>query len=513
MRCFHAAIALYVIGALVGVAGRPVLAGTPASGFVESTVVDGLAAPTAIAFLPDGRLLVTQQGGELRLVENGVATTLATLPTCFSAFDPSFETETGLLGIAVHPTFPADRSIFLFRTRTLGAEPCTEDSLLQADVRNEVVRVTLAAGDTVDLASLEPVLTGIGAATGFHNGGGLRIGPDQKLYVSVGDNEVLDPDGPPGSSTNPYAQELSALEGKILRLELDGAPAADNPFVGQLGAREEIFARGFRNPFRFAFDPVTGDLWAGDVGQDTIEEIDRVTAGGNYGWPRCEGTLPDACAMPGDVAPVLTYPHGGTGALGESVTGGVFPQSGALAAYADRYVFGDFETDPGGAVFAVALDTARTGVAGAPTAIVTNAGGPVDFAIGPDGALYYVAYLDGAVRRVAAAGTPPPGACQTIPTCQAALDGALPDPATAADGKARKVAKRLAALDRAVAGKLGKAAGLTGKKQAKLYRQARGVLAKLKALARSADGKARLGVALPPIDAGADGLLAVIPAG
>ncbi len=510
---FHRDVGWLVVAMLVGLVARPVEAGAPAAGFVETTVVAGLSVPTAIAFLPDGRLLVTQQSGELRLVANGVATTIATLPVCFPEFDPSFETETGLLGIAVHPAFPTDRSIYLYRTRTIVAEPCTESNIFSGTAKNEVVRVTLAADDTVDLGSLEALLTGIGAATGNHNGGGLRIGPDQKLYVSVGDNGVLDPSGPPGSSSNPYAQDLAFLEGKILRLELDGSPAAGNPFVGQGGVREEVFALGFRNPFRFGFDPVTSALWAADVGEDTIEEIDRVTAGGNYGWPRCEGTLPNGCALPGDVAPAFSYPHDGAGALGKSVTGGAFPRTGALAAYADRYVFGDFSVDPSGALYSIALRPDRMAVDGAAAPVVTSAGGPVDIVIGPDGALYYAAYLDGAVRRVAAEGSPPPGGCKTIAECQAGLDATLPDPTAAADAKSRKVAKRLAKRDRKSDGKLAKAAAATGTKQARKYAQARTALGKLVTLARAADGKGRLGVALAPIEAAVSALLAVIPGG
>jgi glucose/arabinose dehydrogenase len=487
---------------------RTAAAGTPAPGFVETTAVQGLTVPTAIAFLPDGRFLVTQQSGELILVSGGVASTLASVPVCFSTFDPSFQTETGLLGIAVQ-----DRSIYLYRTRTTATEPCTQDQLLAGQATNEIVRVTLAADDTVDLASLQIVLTGIGAATGYHNGGGLRIGPDEKLYASTGENDVQDPAGPPGSSMNPYAQDLGDLRGKILRLGLDGTPAAGNPFLGQAGARGEIFALGFRNPFRFGFDAVTGALWAGDVGEDTIEEIDRVTAGGNYGWPRCEGTLPPGCAQPGDIPPVFSYPHTGPGALGETVIGGAFPQTGALAAYADRYFFADFEREPGGAVYSVALDEPRTGFAAAPESVVTEAGGPVDVVVGPDGALYYVAYLDGAVRRLAAEGAPPPGACTTIAACATALDAALPHPAAAADGKSRRVARQLAKLGKTAARKLDKAARTTGRKQAKAYRQARAALTKLLATARSADGRGRLGIPLPALETAVNALLALLPAG
>jgi len=118
-------------------------------------------------------------------------------------------------------------------------------------------------------------LPGIRAESGFHNGGGLRIGPDDKLYVSVGDNAVGTGGPAPGTIMSPYPQDLTTLEGKILRLELDGGIPADNPFAG-MPVRTEIFAYGFRNPWRFGFDPVTEALWAGDVGEETVEEIDLV---------------------------------------------------------------------------------------------------------------------------------------------------------------------------------------------------------------------------------------------
>ena len=168
-------------------------------------------------------------------------------------------------------------------------------------------------GSTINLNTLSVLLTGIRTDLGIHNGGGLRIGPDNKLYVGVGDAGVGDNIGGPGSSTNPYAQNLNALEGKILRLNLDGSPPSDNPFVGQMGNAREIFAFGFRNPFRFSFDPLSGALWVGDVGDQTVEELDVVTSGKNYSWPYCEGTLPAGCAHAGDVVPIFTYPHGPSG--------------------------------------------------------------------------------------------------------------------------------------------------------------------------------------------------------
>src|SRR5262249_33355723 len=165
---------------------------------------------------------------------------------------------------------------------------------------------------------------------GNHNGGVLRIGPvDSKLYVGVGDTGLGDNQGGPGSSTNPYAQDLNELEGKVLRLNLDGTPPTDNPFFGQVGKRGEIFAYRFRNPFRMSFDDTTGSLWVGDVGDLTVEEIDIATSGGNYAWPHCEGTLPSGCEQPGDIDPIFTYLHSGGTSLGTCLIGGGLPR-GAL---------------------------------------------------------------------------------------------------------------------------------------------------------------------------------------
>jgi hypothetical protein len=168
--------------------------------------------------------------------------------------------------------------------------------------------------------------------------------------------------------------------------------------------REEIFAYGFRNPFRIGFDPVTGALWAGDVGDFTIEEIDIVTPGGNYGWPRCEGTLPVGCQQAGDVDPVFQYWHANTcpdtgdlPALGASVTGGSFapPTFGCRGGH---YFFADFMRST---IYDAALNPTRTDVAGIPTEFVTDAGQPVDLVFGPDGALYYAAFGGNEIRRVA----------------------------------------------------------------------------------------------------------------
>jgi glucose/arabinose dehydrogenase len=362
-------------------------AGTPPAGFSDTAVVSGLTQPTAIAFLPSGKLLVTEKGGALKLASGGSAATLINIPVCTAS-------EMGLLGIALDPNFATNGFVYLYRTK-----PAAGGCASATGRFNQVIRVTMT-GETINSASLTELLTGIRTDNGNHDGGGLRVGSDGKLYVSVGDTGLGD-GGAPGASTNPYSQDLSSLNGKILRLELDGTPAAGNPFIGQAGARGEIFAYGFRNPFRFGFDPVTGGLWAGDVGQDTIEEVDIVGAGNNYAWPRCEGTLPVGCEQPGDVDPIFTYPHSGTTSLGRSITGGSFTKEGFFGQYAGEYFFGDYIASK---IYKVVPNGPRNGFAAPPTDFVTGAAGPVEIVFGPDDALYYVAINTGEVRRVTSNG-------------------------------------------------------------------------------------------------------------
>jgi glucose/arabinose dehydrogenase len=398
-------------------------AGTPAAGFADVAAVTGLSAPTATAFLPDGRMIITEQGGTLKLFDGTTTTPVVDIPVCAGG-------ETGLLGIAVDPAFASNGYLYLYRTESAG------DCGSATGRSNEVIRVTMGPGNTVALASLVVIKTGFRTDNGNHNGGCLRLGPDGKLYVAVGDTGLGDNQGGPGSSTNPYASDLNALEGKVLRLELDGSVPADNPFVGQIGKRPEIFASGFRNPWRFGFDPMSGRLWLGDVGDATVEEIDIVTAGGAYGWPNCEGTLPTMCEQPGDIPPIYTYQHNGGSA---AITGGAFALGGTLAG---EYFFGDSSLST---IWQASPTGTRDGITGAPVPVISDADGPVDIVFGPDGALYYAAINVGQIRRVTSAGfstpppttttttTLPPGTCTRAPSfaCVDAELAALVDAITA----------------------------------------------------------------------------------
>ena len=379
------------------------------TGYSEQVVASGLSAPTAIAFLPDGRMLVTEKEGALKLVQGGAATTLTTIPVCTAS-------EMGLLGIAVDPNFTSNGFVYLYRTK-----PAPSGCGTATGRFNQVVRVTMSDSAVVP-GSLTELLTGIRTTNGNHDGGGLRIGPDNKLWVAVGDAGVGDSGGP-GQSTNPYTQDLGALEGKILRLELNGSPAAGNPYIGQPPARPEVYARGFRNPFRMDFDPQTGRFWVGDVGQGAREEIDVVQRGGNYAWPRCEGTLPIGCQLVGDIDPVFEYPHSGTGSLGRVVTGGTFLPRG-FGAVGGRYVFGDYTA---GALYIATPNAARTDI-GTPATFVTGADGPVDIVVGPDGALYWAAIVAGHVRKLVPGYPRPKSAAYThVPLVPAHLQCAAPN--------------------------------------------------------------------------------------
>jgi glucose/arabinose dehydrogenase len=346
-------------------------------------------------------MLVTQKDGALRISSGGSAATLVTIPTCTAQ-------GMGVLGVIVDPDFATNRFIYVHRAAA-GPGGCTTS----AGRTTQIARLTMAPDDSIDLGTLTVIVGGMRTDTGDHHGGDLHVGPDGKLYLATGDSAVGDNQGCPGSSTNPYAQDLDALEGKVLRVNLDGTAPADNPFFGQGATREKVWARGFRNPFRFTFDPLAGRLWLADVGDIGFEELNIVVPGGNYGWPHCEGVDPPGCEQPGDVPPIFAYAHGSACPdqnppfLGRSIIGGAFAGNG-FGAYRGDYVFGDYTQ---GAIYRAIPNAARDDVFGTPEPIVTAAGGPVHLSFGPDGALYYVSIFFGQVRRVA---TTPTAADQEV---------------------------------------------------------------------------------------------------
>jgi glucose/arabinose dehydrogenase len=233
----------------VGVPSAPPTGTRPPTLGAEQVLARGLEAPWGLAFLPDGRALVSERdSGRIVAVrpEGGEVAEMARLPEVDAAG------EGGLLGIAVSPTFARDDAVFAYYTASDG---------------NRIVRFSLS-----DPAHREQVLvTGI-PKSGVHNGGRLAFGPDGYLYASTGD-----------ASERGRAQNQTSLGGKILRMTVDGKPAPGNPDPASL-----VWSFGHRNVQGLAFDEA-GRLWASEFGQNTFDEINRIEAGGNYGWPTVEG--------------------------------------------------------------------------------------------------------------------------------------------------------------------------------------------------------------------------------
>lgn len=333
----------------------------------DEAFVTGLSSATAVAQLPDGRLLVAEQGGALRVVKGTQVLTMLTLPV--DATD-----ERGLLGVAVHPNFANTAWVYLYYTTT------------DSPPHNRVSRFTLS-GDLIRPATEVPVLDLPALGATNHNGGALHFGPDGKLYVAVGENAV-------GAN----AQDLNTPLGKMLRINPDGSIPPDNPFCTANEQRCAVWARGLRNPFTFAIEPTSGRMLISDVGAQTWEEIDEGAAGANYGWPASEG--PDNLG-PGITGPLFAYPQAlnpaGPGGFfsGFAVIGGAFyPSSGNFpAAWRGGYFFADF-----GSRFVAFLDLANDN---AVYSFGSVSDAPVGLLVAADGALL-VLTRSGVVRFAAA---------------------------------------------------------------------------------------------------------------
>ncbi|MBB5132573.1 glucose/arabinose dehydrogenase [Thermocatellispora tengchongensis] len=213
------------------------------------TLVEGLAVPWDIAFLPDGNALVTERDSArlLRVSPDGRATAIGTIEGVSAAG------EGGLLGVAVSPTYADDQYIFVYFT---------------ADDDNRIVRYQL---DGDRLSDRQVILSGI-PKSGIHNGGRIAFGPDGHLYAGTGE-----------AGDQPLAQDRESLGGKILRMTMDGRPAPGNPFEGSV-----VWSYGHRNVQGLAWDS-QGRMFATEFGQNSFDEINRIEKGANYGWPEVEG--------------------------------------------------------------------------------------------------------------------------------------------------------------------------------------------------------------------------------
>ncbi len=271
------------------------------------------------------RIFITEQVGQIYFISTDQETFQKTLFLDISS-KVKYGGEQGLLGLAFHPDFKNNRYFYVDYT--------------QADTGNTILSRFSVEIDNSNQAnsSSEVVLLDIPQPYSNHNGGQIAFGPDGHLYIGLGDG---------GDAGDPFGngQNRKTLLGSILRIDVDsGSPYGiplDNPFYGNAqGYKEEIYAFGLRNPWRFSFDSETGTLWVADVGQGAWEELDIVENGKNYGWNTREGShdyQPNTNSTP-IVDPVYEYDH----SLGRSVTGGYVYRGASLTGLVGKYIYGDY---------------------------------------------------------------------------------------------------------------------------------------------------------------------------
>jgi glucose/arabinose dehydrogenase/regulation of enolase protein 1 (concanavalin A-like superfamily) len=382
--------------------------------------------PVGVAFAPDGRAFVYQKGGAVRVVKNGVL-----LPTPFISIAARVNRagDRGLLGFALDPNFATNGYAYLLYVYEPGTDP--------NDAGPKTARLTRVKADPnnpdVALANSEQVILGqIGVApcsqypegsdcmasdSTAHTIGTVRFAPDGKMFVGMGDGaSYADAD-----QLALRAQNLNYYNGKILRINPDGTAPADNPFYdpgSPNSVRSKVYAYGLRNPYRFSVHPQTGEVYIGDVGWGAWEEVNR-GRGANFGWPCYEGpnpqpryqtAFPQQCgALPQSAVtkPLYAYDH----AQGVSVTGGpIYDGTQFPAQYRGNYFFADY----GGAWIRRMILDASGNVSDVRT-FATDVTAPVTLEVGPDGALYFITFTTGQLRRIRYGALPTAAAAASIP--------------------------------------------------------------------------------------------------
>ncbi|MDQ4141843.1 MAG: PQQ-dependent sugar dehydrogenase, partial [Bacteroidota bacterium] len=335
------------------------------AGFSRVQVASGISKPTVMAFTPDGRILVAQQNGILRMIKNGKL-----LSTPFMQLPVTSNGERGLIGLALDPNFAKNQYFYVYYT-IRGAK---YNRISRFTAKGDVV----VPGSEVVVLNLDPLST-----ANNHNGGAMHFGLDGKLYVAIGEN-----------AKPTQSQDLDTYHGKLLRINSNGSIPAGNPYTTGSAQRKRIWASGLRNPYTFAVQPGTGRIFVNDVGQVSWEEINDATKGGkNFGWPVKEGFSTDSKYA----NPVYAYPHGTKDGTGCAITGGTFFNPATTnypATYRGRYFFQDLCSK-----WINVLDL--SGSTPKRQSFATNLGDDaLGLTVGTDGNLYYLERSTSAVFKI-----------------------------------------------------------------------------------------------------------------
>lgn len=345
------------MAAIATLSSAVAMAATVPQGFSDVELARGFERPSAMAALPDGRVLVLQATGVVRLLKQD-----ALLPTPFHTVTNADSTgERGCLGIAVDPGFTANGYVYLYCTVSNGA-----------DSNNRILRLR-AQGDTAVAETTLLDLPAIPVGTLWHMGGGLRVGPDGKLYVGAGSQEDERP--APGASNS---LNLANPFGKILRINTDGSIPADNPYANTAGVDRTIYAYGLRNPYGINF-AAQGAMLINEVGAGSWEEVNLGAARANYGWSDVEGPS----ANPAYTNPLHAYEHAPGGAC--AITGATVYNPSASRfplQYRDAYFYVDFCD---GQIRALLANDRSQSVA-----FASGLDSAVALTVAPDGSLYYL---------------------------------------------------------------------------------------------------------------------------
>ncbi|QSQ25795.1 PQQ-dependent sugar dehydrogenase [Pyxidicoccus parkwayensis] len=413
---------------LISGATAPPPRGLLPTSFTMEVVASGLAYPTGFAALPDGRILIAEKGGVVRLLKNGVLQ-----PTPFIDLQARVNAhhDRGLLGLAVDPAFSSNGFVYLLYTYD---DDDTDDD---GPKTARLARYT-AVGDTASPGS-EYVLLGtvvghscnefpqgtdcIPSDSPSHTVGSVRFAPDGTLFVTLGDGARFD--GVDDDALR--AQDVDSLAGKVLHVTRDGKGIPSNPFWnGDANAnRSKVWAYGLRNPYRFNLRPDNGVPYLGDVGWNDYEEINVASAGANLGWPCYEGDFRQPGYAPKPLCqalygrgpsavkgPLYVWDHG----VGRTATGGAFYTG---AAYPDAWRGAYFFADYGERwIRTLRVDGNDTVIPGSVTEFATDVGGLVALDVGPDSNLYAVDIVAGELRRLryTAGNTPPTAVASATPT-------------------------------------------------------------------------------------------------